>query len=341
MTTKKWTAEEEEYLIRNYQKLSDKEIGEKLGRSVPAVINRRIKLGLEKNSKEKHVLYCKNCSTKIIVNNSRKDAIFCSRKCKGDYTKKNSGSIRKCIVCGKDFYAAGNPANREICSRECFYEYRKTGKTIQCANCGKEVYKPKNIIKRSSNFFCSPECANIFQKGEMIQIKCKICEKIFEVHPSTLKHSKIRKQKIQYCSIECRNNDPDKTDMLIHLNQKQNKNKKRNKLEQAGIDLLEKLNIEFEEQKLINDKISVDVYIPACNIIIEWWGDYWHGHPSKIKNSKPDSRQKKRMALDISQKKYFEKCGFNFISFWEHEVLKNPEKVMKKLQEMVDLAIRG
>ena len=67
-------------------------------------------------------------------------------------------------------------------------------------------------------------------------------------------------------------------------------------------------------------------------------GDYWHGHPSKIKE-KPDKRQIKRMALDISQKKYFEKCGIQFLSFWEHELQKERDKVIETIKNKLEQSI--
>ena len=71
--------------------------------------------------------------------------------------------------------------------------------------------------------------------------------------------------------------------------------------------------------------------MPKYNLIIEWWGDYWHGHKDKLKNGVPDSRQKKRMALDISQKKYLLKCGYKLLTFWEHDVIGNKIKVKNKI----------
>lgn len=328
MKTGKWNNEEEELLKQLYKTTEDKELSRILDRTIPSIIQRRIKLKLTKNIIGKLKIICLNCSKEFSVNNSRKEALFCSRTCKGEYTKKNSGSIRKCIVCNKEFYAAGNPKTNHICSRECFHEYRKTGIVKNCDFCGKEVYVREYAQKRSKHFFCGRDCANLFQIGERVKLVCKVCGKPFEVYPSDIKHSKLRGQTIQYCSINCRNNDPDKLQMLIDLNHIQNKNKERNKLENKGIEIIESLNIKFIEQYLVNDKISVDVYIPSASLIIEWWGDYWHGHPSKIKNGAPDRRQKKRMALDISQRKYLEKCGYKLLTFWEHEIFQNPEMVM-------------
>jgi very-short-patch-repair endonuclease len=242
---------------------------------------------------------------------------FCSRKCRGEYSKKTSGSIRKCIVCQNDFYAKGNPKDRHICSRKCRDELKKSGKIIKCKNCGKEVYKDLGAIKRSKNLFCGVECANQFQKCEKIKFVCELCNKEFEKYPSEIKIAKSLGKKIRFCSIKCRDNDPRRFERLIRMNLSQNKNKEPNKLEKR----------DFIEQHLINDRICVDVYIPKSNLIIEWWGDYWHGY----NEIEPEKRQKRRMNLDISQRKYLEKCGYKVLSFWEHEVYKEPDKVIEKI----------
>jgi len=54
-----------------------------------------------------------------------------------------------------------------------------------------------------------------------------MCEKDIFEHPSMVKHRGERK----YCSIACRDTDPDHTDRLIRLNHIQNRSKLRNKLE--------------------------------------------------------------------------------------------------------------
>ncbi len=327
----RWTEDDDDVLRNLFNEKEDKELHLILDRTIPSIIHRRKKLGLKKNSTERFTIECKNCSTKFIVPFSRKHAQFCSTKCKGEHAKNNSGSIRKCLVCGKTFYAKGNPKTKNCCSRECADKYRKSGELKKCANCGKEIYVRKFALNRSNNFFCGVNCANVFQTGEKVDLNCKICGKLFQVYPSDIKHSELRGHKIQYCSLECRNRDPEKIKMLIDLNHLQNRNKKRNKLEDRGISIVEDLGIEYIEQYLVNKKISVDVFIPRANLIIEWWGDYWHGHYSKIKNETPDKRQKKRMALDLSQNKYFETCGYNLLTFWEHEVYSEPEKVKEKI----------
>lgn len=289
----------------------------------------------DKETKSENIsaVICKNCSIIFQLKKYVKSATFCSRKCSCEYAKKSSGSTRNCLVCNKEFYAKGNPSGRKLCSQKCNGLKKSNIKELKCNFCGSQIFRTKNRLIRSKNHFCNKSCANKFQKIKMIKINCKICKKIFEVYPSDIKHSKIRNYKIQYCSNKCYHKDPDRIEYLIKMNEKQNKNKSRNKLEQAGIEILQKLNLDFEEQFLINNKISVDIFIKNFNLIIEWWGDYWHGHQTKIKNGNPDKRQQKRMLLDKSQRKYLEKCGYKLITFWEHEIIKNPNLVEAIIKE--------
>jgi very-short-patch-repair endonuclease len=97
----------------------------------------------------------------------------------------------------------------------------------------------------------------------------------------------------------------------------QNKNKTPNKLEALGYSILEKLDIKFIPQYVINNKFTVDAFLPEKNIVIQFDGDYWHGNKNTYSN--PDHRQLKRMALDISQDAYMKKIGILVVRFWESE----------------------
>jgi hypothetical protein len=54
------------------------------------------------------------------------------------------------------------------CSKECYLAARKTGHNINCATCGKEVYKPKNELDGGEKF-CSQSCAAIFNNKKRIE----------------------------------------------------------------------------------------------------------------------------------------------------------------------------
>lgn len=223
-----------------------------------------------------------------------------------------------CIKCGKR-HTARMPKGRKFCSEICKNTakrpQRKTGKNINCFQCGKEKYVAKSGVKDKN--FCSRSCANIYQARDKIEFNCKTCKNKFYWSKSRIKNNNPT-----YCSIDCRNKDDEWIkNASIKANLCQQNKKGLNKLELLGKTLLEQLNVEYDEQILVAEKFLVDVIIPKHNLIIQWDGDYWHGHPSKLKNGIPDSRQKKRMALDKSQDAYLEKCGYKILRFWEHEVI--------------------
>lgn len=76
----------------------------------------------------------------------------------------------KCEQCRKYFkkYAHHLKYNKlnghkTFCSTTCSNEYKKTGILIKCANCEKQVWKTKAVLKRSKSgkYFCSKHCATI------------------------------------------------------------------------------------------------------------------------------------------------------------------------------------
>lgn len=90
-----------------------------------------------------------------------------------------------CKQCGKEFEPwPGDENTAKYCSRNCYYESRKTGKTIKCDICGREIYKMNcELIKNKINY-CSFKCAGI-GKEKKIKKKCKKCGEYFETKPSS------------------------------------------------------------------------------------------------------------------------------------------------------------
>jgi len=89
------------------------------------------------------------------------------------------GIIKKCIVCGKEFYRIPSYVKRgqdKFCSRKCFGIWHsknmrgkdssrwKGGKVKRiCQICGKEFYVISSIIKYGNGRFCSLKCRAIWQ----------------------------------------------------------------------------------------------------------------------------------------------------------------------------------
>lgn len=111
-------------------------------------------------------------------------ARFCSKKCLGEYLKKQE--TKTCPTCGKTFSALISQ-NQKYCSPECAAESYKKRETRVCLHCGKSFTA---VVTRDRKF-CSQECFHEYKRETKT---CPICGKEF-----TAKPSRDRK----YCSRAC------------------------------------------------------------------------------------------------------------------------------------------
>lgn len=118
-----------------------------------------------------------------------------------------------------------------------------------------------------------------------------------------------KKQLSSYKYRHCKKHDPRdfktlglKGAMKLYL-------RKPTSIEKIVYNALEKIGVQFEKQKLINDKFVVDAYVPSQNLIIEADGDYWHSLERIIKKDKAENA-------------YLTKCGFKLIRLTEKEIMK-------------------
>ena len=74
---------------------------------------------------------------------------------------------------------------------------QRTGYTINCEYCGKEIYQTKTQYNRAKHHFCSNVCHKNYERQFIFENRtCPICNNIFEA-------SKKSKQK--FCSVQCQN----------------------------------------------------------------------------------------------------------------------------------------
>lgn len=265
---------------------------------------------------------CEICGKTFYVGNHRNTtAKYCSLKCKGIGSRLKT---KICPTCGKSFWRKNMRKTQVYCSRECSQTGRRKGIKTKCEWCEKDIYKSKSLYEKASHHFCSQDCANAWQGRNKVSFICKICGKGFKWSPS-----RVENHTPTYCSILCRNKDPDYIDKIIKTNYLQQTRKPPNKLEIAGNNLLLELGIGYKTQVLISGKFTVDVFVPP-NLIVQWDGEYWHGHPTQAPF---DERQIKRMNLDKSQDAYMRKCGYKILRFWSREVYNIPEMVKEKIME--------
>lgn len=223
--------------------------------------------------------------------------------------------------------------NQRYCSLDCYRvspirPQRMTGAVKACHICGVAVYISKHRLG-GKNYFCSQKHAGEWLGRNKTTHECIMCHTVFKLSPST---SKQRIYEIKYCSLTCRDSDPQNRERLVAMNLSQQLGK-RSTLEKIGYGLLDNLGIKYTPQCLIANKFCVDAFIESKSLVIQFDGDYWHGN-SKLFPT-PDKRQIKRMRLDKSQDAYMNKCGFMVLRIWEHELKSDTNSVITKLQHAV------
>lgn len=210
------------------------------------------------------------------------------------------------------------PKHRRYCSLGCYRKSlrpnRQTGKLVLCETCGRQTYKRKRHLEKSTHYFCSFGCATKFQRQNKLKFVCKICNKEFY-----WSKSRITQTNPTYCSVKCRNRDREFVmSNSLKGNLAQYNKRGLNNFERAGSELLNSMNINHKIQVPMFNKFIVDVLIPETKLIIQWDGVYWHSKP-------------KRKNLDKSQDAYLKKCGYNILRITDQE-FKNKNLVYENIK---------
>ena len=106
--------------------------------------------------------------------------------------------------------------------------------------------------------------------------------------------------------------------------------------EKFAKEFLEKLGINYVYQyKAESISRWFDFYIPSANLIIEIDGDYWHSYNVEYENMTPTQKRNKR--VDEAKDKWAVFHGIPVLRIWEHDINKNPTKVMQILKEKLSV----
>lgn len=280
---------------------------------------------------------------------------YCGKKCADLGLSKKIEVI--CETCGRQFPSVPS-RNAKYCSRECFHkkagQNRRNKVEVECPVCGKTFLTVPSRISDGFGKYCSRECSSQANRGRwtgernpnwgggLVEHVCLRCGKTYTAR-RVLVDSK-------YCGYPCywayMKEDTGVRETMLEVAAEGMKVSP-SKLEIAGYQILDSIGVEYLTQEKVADKFIVDAFIPACDIVIQFDGDYWHGNPSKYRraedlDSDSDRRrplnkiQKGNMKKDKGQSAYLRKCGYAVLRFWESDVKKNPEDVRLRILDAID-----
>lgn len=102
-------------------------------------------------------------------------------------------------------------------------------------------------------------------------------------------------------------------------------------------DFLDKLGVEYQYQYYASDiKRYYDFYLIKERVLIEVDGDFYHGYGKIYEEMSP--MQKKNHRVDQIKNEWAAMHSIPLLRIWEHDIRKNPQKVMKILQEWITVA---
>jgi G:T-mismatch repair DNA endonuclease (very short patch repair protein) len=107
------------------------------------------------------------------------------------------------------------------------------------------------------------------------------------------------------------------------------------KKEKEIFNLLKRMKLSPIQSFRVSTKIC-DIFIPSLNLIIEYFGDYWHCNPKKYNenyiNQKKSMSAKEIWKYDEEKIDLIKKSGYNLEVVWESD-LKNDYKLINKIIE--------
>lgn len=191
------------------------------------------------------------------------------------------------------------------CSLACYRSgprpQRRTGEDRTCERCGAGFYVPASRVAKGEGRYCSLDCHNAAQGDGKTEHTCKTCGGAFRWSPSRSASGAYR---ITYCSLACRDADPERRAMLLEMNTRQQL-RRTTKAERLGYALLDGLGVEFD-------------------------GDYWHDR----KGTSGEARIRRRVSQDRSQDRYVKACGWEVVRLWESDLRDDPEACAARVSQL-------
>jgi len=99
---------------------------------------------------------------------------------------------------------------------------------------------------------------------------------------------------------------------------------------------IKKMGYKINSSYKVDTKIC-DIFIPELNLIIEYFGDYWHCNPNKYSadyiNKKKNLTAKEIWDYDNSKLELIKSYGYNLEVIWESELKLNNDKLLNIIKK--------
>lgn len=211
------------------------------------------------------------------------------------------------------------------CYRSSPRPQRKTGEHRACARCAESFYVPRSRAALPMTRFCSMACLNLWQGRNKTDHVCKVCDRAFRWSPSRTASGNYN---ITYCSLTCRDADPEVHGRLLAMNTAQ-QSRRMTKAEANGYALLDELGVDYQRQALFRGKFTPDTLVPSAQLVVQFDGDYWHDR----KGTSIEPRILRRVALDRSQDAYIRACGWQVLRLWESDLRADRDGCVQKIRQ--------
>ncbi|MAG24701.1 hypothetical protein CMI47_03890 [Candidatus Pacearchaeota archaeon] len=258
-----------------------------------------------------------------------------------EYNRKRIICYLKCDYCFKRLKRQGikhSLVKHHYCTTKCAAQSRsRKNYNITCIIC------KKNFRGKMTRKTCSENCSNERRRNRQKLNRAKNMKTILCLYCNS-KHKTYKLKNTKFCSRSCSAKwyieNTNKFDNWINSKSKYSRSKGENEIYKFLKEIFPKLNILTHNKaytKVNNMSFKPDIKIN--NLIIEYFGDYWHMNPKIY--SKNDFNKRKNMyayeiwEYDANKVKLLDSTGYNTHIIWEHSYKTNKQKSLDKLVSFI------
>jgi hypothetical protein len=244
-------------------------------------------------------------------------------RCKSLNIKKDGDMyfvVRKCPNCNKDIKTKSK--DKTICCRNYFNRLNGSGLCKPCSlklqmGEGNPFYGKKHSVMSKKQISKNRKGKGVGDKNSMANPKWK------------KKATKNLKKKWDNGEMEHARKIMSKK-MKETIRKGKIKSYIKSKKEKEIFDEIKTLGYTIKQSYRVDTKIC-DLFVPKLNLIIEYFGDYWHCNPKKYDNSyfnkKKNQTAKEIWEYDKNKLELIRNYGYNLEVVWEND-LKNNNKII-------------